>query len=191
MRFSDVVRGARAVRSVALQLPEGRVLRCGVRPLHPEVEEPLVTAEATQRTTEDGAQPVVGDPIFESWLQVLTLARACVDLDTAEGRQEPFFDEGAEQILRHLDRETIRRLYRTQVAFQAECLILDAAGDIADQLLEHPEGDEVLSPQVVAAEFAVELAAYYGQPAHALTSAQVLLWLALRAKYRKRFGPAT
>jgi hypothetical protein len=191
MRFSDVVHGARAVRAVALHLPGGRVLRCGVRPLHPEVEEPVVTAEARQRASDDGAKPHPGDPIFEGWLQALTLARACVDLDAGDGTQQPFFDEGIEQILRHLDRETIRNLYRTQVAFQTECLVLDATGDVDDRLLEVSPGDETLSPQVVAAEFAVELSAYYGQPAHVLTSAQILLWLSLRAKYRKRFASST
>ena len=188
MRFSDVVRGARAVRPIALRLPGGHVLRCGVRPLHPDVEEPLVTAEARRRAEGEGAQPVAGDAIFEGWLQVLTLARACVDLDAPEDAPEPFFDDGPEQIRAHLDTEAIGRLYHAQVAFQAECLILDEGGEVADRLLGIAPGDETLSPQVVAAAFPVELFTYYGQPAYTLTSAQILLWLSLKGKYRRRFG---
>lgn len=191
MRFSNVVRGARAVRPVVLHLPAGGVFRCGVRPLHPEVEVPLVVAEARQRAEEEGGKGRAGDPIFEGWLQVLTLARACVDLDAAGGAPEPFFDGGPEQIRAHLDGEAIRRLYRAQVAFQAECLVLDVGGDLADRLLGLQPGDERLSPQVVAAEFPLELFAYYGQPAHTLTSAQIELWLSLKTKFRTRFPPAT
>jgi hypothetical protein len=190
MRFSNVVRGARAVQPISLRLPGGRVLRCGVRPLHPEVEVPLVTAEARRRAGEDGGGAAPGEPIFEGWLYALTLACACIDLDTPDGTPEPFFDGGPEQIRAHLDGETIRQLYRTQVAFQAECLVLDVEGDVADRLLGLDAGAETLSPQVVAAEFPVELSAYFGQPAYSLTSAQILLWLSLKTKYRARFPPS-
>jgi hypothetical protein len=188
--FSDVVRGARAVRPITLRLPGGSVLRCGVRPLHPEVESPLVAAEARRRASDDGGGAAPGDPIFEGWLYALTLSRACIDLDAPEGAPEPFFDGGPEQIRAHLDAETIRQLYRVQAAFQQECLVLDAEGDVADRLLGLEAGAEVLSPQVVAAEFPVELWAYFGQPAYTLTSAQILLWLSLKTKYRARFPPA-
>jgi hypothetical protein len=189
MRFSQVVRGIRAVWPVVLHLPGRSVVRCGVRPLHPEVEEPLVAAEARQRAGEEGGKATPGDPIFEGWLQVLTLARACVDLDAPEGASEPFFDGGPEQIRAHLDGEAIRQLYRAQVAFQAECLVLDAGGEVADRLLGLAPSDETLSPQVVAAEFAVELLAYFGQPAYTLTSAQIQTWLSLKTKFRTRFPP--
>ena len=147
-----------------------------------------MAAEARQRTSEDGGRDAPGDPIFEGWLYALTLARACIDLDALDGAPEPFFDGGPEQIRAHLDGETIRQLYRAQVAFQAECLVLDAEGDVADRLLGLDAGAEMLSPQVVAAEFPVELWAYFGQPAYTLTSAQILLWLSLKTKYRARFG---
>lgn len=188
MRFSDVVRGTRAVRAVALHLPGGTVLRCGVRPLHPEVETPLVTAEARRRATEEGGKAVDGDPIFEGWREVLTVALACVDLDAAEGVPEPFFDGGPDQIRAHLDGAAIRSLYAAQVAYQLECLVFDEGGEVADKLLGLAPDDERLSPQVVAAAFAAELFAYFGQPAHTLTSAQILLWLSLKTKYRRRFG---
>ncbi len=188
MRFSDVVRGVRAVRPVVLHLPDGGVLRCGVRPLHPEMEEPLVVAAARQRASEEGAKPVASDATFEGWLQVLTLVRACVDIDVPDGAPEPFFDGGPEQIRAHLDGEAIRRLYRAQVAFQAECLVLEAGGDLADKLLDLDPADETLSPQVVAAEFSIDLWTYFGQPAHTLTSAQIMAWLSFKAKYRRRFG---
>jgi hypothetical protein len=158
-----------------------------VRPLHPDTEAPLVIAEARRRAGEEGGRPEAGDAVFDGWLHALTLARACVDLDAPEGAPAPFFDS-PEQIRAHLDGETIRRLYRAQVAFQAECLVLDPGGDIADRLLGLEPGDEVLSPQVVAAEFATELSAYFWQPPHTLTSAQILLWLSLKTKYRTRFG---
>ena len=183
-----MVRGARAVRQVALLLPSGSVLRCGVRPLHPEVEQPVVVAEAGQRAGEEDGKPASGDAIFEGWLHVLTVARACIDLDSPAEAPEPFFDGGPDQIRAHLDGETIRRLYRAQLAFQAECLVLETGGDVADRLLGLAPGDETLSPQVVAAEFPVELSAYFGQPAYTLTSAQILLWLSLKTKYRTRFG---
>jgi hypothetical protein len=190
MRFSDIVRGARAVRRVAVHLPGGGVLHCGVRPLHPEVEEPLVVDEASRRASDAGGEPTPGDAVFDGWLHAVTLARTCVDLDTAEGTPEPFFDGGPDQIRAHLDGETIRRLYRAQVAFQVECLVLDAGGDLADRLLGVDPEAETLSPQVVAAEFPAELSFYFGQPAYTLTSAQIMLWLSLKAKYRRRFGPA-
>jgi hypothetical protein len=187
MRFSDVVRGARAVRPVSLRLAGGTVICCGVRPLHPEIEEPVITEEARRRATAEGAKPAAGDAIFEGWVQVLILARACIDLDSAEGSQALFFDGGPDQIRAHLDGEAIRELYRAQCAFQAECLVLDATGETADRLLGREPGDETLSPQVVAAEFAADLYFYFGQHAHTLTSAQIQLWLSLKAQYRKRF----
>jgi hypothetical protein len=188
VRFSHVVRGARAIRPVALTLPDGRVVRCGVRPLHPDTEEPVLAEDARQRTLEEGGQPRIGDPLFESWIQVLTLARACVDVDAPDDALEPFFDGGVAQIRERLDGDTIRRLYHAQIAFQVECNTLDPGADFADRLLGL-EGD-ALSPQVLAAAFAVELFAYYGRPAYTLTSAQILLWMSLKAKYRKRFGPS-
>ncbi len=149
-----------------------------------------MVAEASQRASEDGGKAVPGDAIFEAWLHVLTLARACVDLDAPEGASVPFFDGGPDQIRAHLDGEAIRRLYQAQVAFQVECLVLEAGGDVADRLLGLDPEDETLSPQVVAAEYPVELSAYYWQPAHTLTSVQIMLWLSLKTKYRRRFGPS-
>lgn len=187
MRFSDVVRGSRAVRLVVLTLPDGRVVRCGVRPLHPDTEEVELADEARHRTLEDGGEPRLGDPVFENWVHVLTLVRACVDLDSPEDAREPFFDGGVDQIRARLDSDAIRRLYHAQLAFQVECNALGDGADFAGQLLGLG-GDDSVPPQTLAAAYAVELFAYYGRAAYTLTSAQILLWMSLKAKHRERFG---
>ena len=187
MHFSDVVKGARAVRPISLALPDGTLVRCGLRALHPDIDEPEILDEARARTVEEGGKPSVGDPLFEHWVHVLTLARACVDLDSPEDARELFFDGGVDQIRARLDTETLKRVYHAQLGFQVECSALGTGADFADRLLGL-EGEDILSPQVLAATYAVELFAYYGRAAYTLTTAQVLLWMSLKAKHRQRFG---
>lgn len=118
-RFSQIARGAQQTDPVELRLAGvSDFVRLAVRPLRASEDEDVLECarrEAAKRGVQD---PKDGNPLYDFEVAIETIARGCVDIDAPAS---PFFDGGAEQVRRELDRDRIAYLYERQRSFQEAC----------------------------------------------------------------------
>lgn len=131
MKFKDVIKGTRAVRTIPFPLfqnPDStepqKAIDVGLRPLN-GTELADVLEQAAFKAKEKGvAEPKAGDPLYDFWLQVHTIFLGCVDPDDPkpESSDARFFSS-IDEILSapNLGRDGIAYLYEAQEAWQAHC----------------------------------------------------------------------
>lgn len=132
MKFSDVIEGTLARRTVDLRLDD-RTVSVDVRVLAPG-EELAVLENAAKFAKARSADHVGdGDPIYDYGRWVHTIAVACVDPVSPKDAPAPFFDKGVAQILdsKRLTRAHIAYLFEHQRALQ------DAVSPYTDSLSQH------------------------------------------------------
>lgn len=122
MRFSNVLKGTRAERS--LEIPgfetDGKPFVVLARPLT-GLEYESACASARVRAVEKGVEnPVIGDPIYDLALMAHILAVGCVDPDSPPDARTPSFDSAA-QILERMNPETIVFVHQNHEVWQDEC----------------------------------------------------------------------
>jgi hypothetical protein len=122
VKFSAIQIGARAERTIELPdvLHEGKPVPIILRPLT-GIEEADALRRGYEFAAQGNAKAEAGDPIYDLGVMVHTLAVGCLDPDSSTEDRKPFFDGGAEQILKQLGRETIHFLYQRHELWQDEC----------------------------------------------------------------------
>lgn len=128
--FRDIQRGRRARKTIPFPLDNakwkdgawsGNTTPVDVRVLTPG-DDVDVYADAGRYARDRGAEPRLGDPIYDYALQVHTLLRACIDTDSPADEPAPFF-ESFDQVMRDesISREHVAYLYEQQQRWQTEC----------------------------------------------------------------------
>lgn len=117
MKFSQIVKGKRAVKPISFPMSDGVEATCVVRPLlgYEDVE---VLEKAREFAIAKGvAEPEDGNPIYERGRWVNTLLLGCCDQEAPE---EPYF-ESADQILSNLGLDHIALVFELHQVWQDEC----------------------------------------------------------------------
>lgn len=114
-KFSDVPEVQPATEPVTFTTIKGVEVNALVRHLMAEQEGEILAAARIFAKTNGVENPRQDDPIYLLGLMVATVQIGVVDPDAPS---EPFFDGGAPQIRRNLDRERIALLWARQGDFQ-------------------------------------------------------------------------
>lgn len=134
MKFSQIIRGTRARKTVTvegIEGPDGALLPIDVRPLN-GMEQADVLARARAFAEGKGVkEPRDGEPIYELGKQVHTLLLGCLDHDSPTDKPTPFF-ANAEEILDGLDRDRRSYLYELQEAWEDQCAPRPSAMEAKD-----------------------------------------------------------
>lgn len=144
MRFSDVVRGT-AAECPAHYLLDGKKIEVALRPLD-ALEEMDVVGSAIKHCKARGAEPVAGNPIYETGIMLATLAVATLDPDSDPKARQPHFDGGETQVAK-LDTDTIATLYEQQMQWQEDTspsLKAKSVGELFDIARKLVEQDDPL-----------------------------------------------
>lgn len=122
MKFSSLQLGARAERVIELpnRQHEGKPVEIILRALTAAEESDALRRGFEFAIQKGNEKPAAGDPLYDLGVMVHTLALGCLDPDSPIDDRTPFFDGGADQIMK-LGRETIHFLYQRQELWQDEC----------------------------------------------------------------------
>lgn len=117
MKFSKIARGHLAREQASVTTIAGDTAEFILRPVL--AEDDALILEGTRKFVIKHGEPEarVGDPLYDLGIQVHTLVLACMD---AEAPEQPFFDGGIEQVMKHLDRDRIALIYQRHERFQDE-----------------------------------------------------------------------
>lgn len=117
-RFSQIVRGTRARRSVSLAFGDSPV-EIDVRPLTAREEAEALAGARAYAVGKGIAEPKEGHPEYDLAVLAHYAYAACVDHDSPADAPAPFFDS-AEQAI-SLDRDRLQILYEAWLSWQEEC----------------------------------------------------------------------